>query len=85
MIDGITDQHAGLHGVIHCAGVIRDSLLFQKTKQELSEVIAPKVHGALNLDHATKSLELDFSPFFLQSSLLQGTKASVIMHMQTAF
>ncbi len=30
MIDGITDQHAGLHGVIHCAGVIRDSPLFEK-------------------------------------------------------
>ena len=29
MIDDITDQHAGLHGVIHCAGVIRDSLLFE--------------------------------------------------------
>ncbi|MDJ1631805.1 hypothetical protein QNN00_21190 [Bacillus velezensis] len=41
MIDGITDQHAGLHGVIHCAGVIRDSR-FSKTKQELSEVMVRK-------------------------------------------
>ncbi|XBP67935.1 SDR family NAD(P)-dependent oxidoreductase [Bacillus velezensis] len=32
MIDGITDQHAGLHGVIHCAGVIRDSAAFSKNK-----------------------------------------------------
>ncbi|MFE9943688.1 SDR family NAD(P)-dependent oxidoreductase [Bacillus velezensis] len=74
MIDGITDQHAGLHGVIHCAGVIRDSLLFRKTKQELSEVIAPKVHGALNLDHATKSLELDFFAVFSSVVSIAGNE-----------
>ena len=43
---------------------LSETRCFSKTKHELSEVIAPKVHGALNLDHATKSLELDFSPFF---------------------
>ncbi|XBP67936.1 ketoreductase domain-containing protein [Bacillus velezensis] len=48
--------------------------LFRKTKHELSEVIAPKVHGALNLDHATKSLELDFFAVFSSVVSIAGNE-----------
>ncbi len=55
-----------LDGVLHCAGVLRDALLHQKTVAELDAVFAPKVRGTVNLDQATR--HLDPATFLLFSS-----------------
>lgn len=60
LIDGIVAEHHGLDGVLHCAGVIRDSLLINKQDDELRQVLAAKVAGSRNLDLATAGLALDF-------------------------
>lgn len=49
-----------LSGVIHCAGVLRDGSIRTKTAQDVAEVFAPKVSGALNLDRALAHVRLDF-------------------------
>nr|WP_087992202.1 SDR family NAD(P)-dependent oxidoreductase [Bacillus subtilis] len=74
LVDDIMERYSGLSGIIHCAGVIRDSFLFQKTKQELSEVIAPKVQGTLYLDNATKEIELDFFAVFSSVVSIAGNE-----------
>jgi len=56
-----------LNGVIHCAGVLKDSLLTKKTVEDLHAVLAPKVDGTVNLDRATEHLALDC--FILYSSI----------------
>lgn len=56
-----------IDGIFHSAGVHRDALFTSKTVEEIKEVLLPKVHGALCLDHATKTEQLDF--FVLFSSL----------------
>ena len=38
-----------IHGIIHAAGVLGDSLIRNKTPEEMNAVLAPKVWGALNL------------------------------------
>ena len=53
--------------MIHCAGVLRDGLLINKTDEALHAVLAPKVDGAVCLDEATRGEPLDF--FVLCSSL----------------
>src|SRR6185503_18190833 len=58
-----------LHGIIHCAGVILDSLVLNKTESEWEKVLAPKVFGIENLDDATKDMPLDF---FVSFSSLAG-------------
>ncbi|MRN51862.1 SDR family NAD(P)-dependent oxidoreductase [Paenibacillus monticola] len=58
----------GIKGVIHCAGVIKDSYLWYKTEKEAAEVLAPKVQGTLNLDTITQLEPLDF--FLLFSSIV---------------
>ena len=63
----IVGSHGGLNGVIHSAGVLRDSFVIKKTEAELRAVLAPKVAGLLALDAATRDQELDF--FVLFSSL----------------
>ncbi|UVM52813.1 SDR family NAD(P)-dependent oxidoreductase [Pseudomonas sp. B21-015] len=60
LIDGIVGEHHGLNGVLHGAGVIRDSLLINKQDEELKQVMAAKVAGTRNLDLVTAGLALDF-------------------------
>ena len=56
-----------LNGIVHSAGVLRDSYILKKTATDFREVLASKVLGAVNLDAATARLDLDF--FILFSSL----------------
>lgn len=64
LIESIQARFGGLHGIIHCAGVIKDSFILKKTRDELEAVLAPKVTGLVNLDLASKELPLDFIVFF---------------------
>ena len=61
-----------VNGVIHCAGVIRDSLLVRKDLNELDEVMASKVYGTINLDEAMGLNNLDFFVMFSSSTSLLG-------------
>ncbi|EJQ38402.1 hypothetical protein IEE_05054, partial [Bacillus cereus BAG5X1-1] len=67
LIQSIQQEFGSLHGIIHGAGIIRDNFILKKTKEELQDVLAPKVLGLVNLDEASKDLQLDF--FVLFSSI----------------
>ncbi|MBN6545199.1 SDR family NAD(P)-dependent oxidoreductase, partial [Actinacidiphila bryophytorum] len=67
LVDDVLAAHGRLDGVVHAAGVHRDALVRAKTPEQLAEVLAAKVSGAVNLDAATSSLPLDH--FVLFSSL----------------
>ncbi|WP_344637981.1 SDR family NAD(P)-dependent oxidoreductase [Kitasatospora cystarginea] len=59
-VNAIVAEHGRLDGVVHVAGVVRDSYLGQKSAEELREVLAAKVAGFVHLDEATAGLDLDF-------------------------
>jgi acyl transferase domain-containing protein/tryptophanase/acyl carrier protein len=61
-----------INGVIHAAGVLRDSLVRNKTPEEMSAVFAPKVHGTLHLDELTKDEDLDFFVTFSSLAAVKG-------------
>ncbi|MCX7921058.1 MAG: SDR family NAD(P)-dependent oxidoreductase [Clostridia bacterium] len=67
LIQSIREEFGSLDGIIHCAGVTRDNFILKKTKDELLEVLTPKVEGLVNLDEASRELPLDF--FILFSSM----------------
>jgi acyl transferase domain-containing protein/tryptophanase/acyl carrier protein len=67
LISRIKSDYGELHGIIHAAGVLRDSSINNKTREEMSAVFAPKIYGTLYLDEVTKDEKLDF--FVLFSSL----------------
>ncbi|MEU8242628.1 SDR family NAD(P)-dependent oxidoreductase [Actinoplanes missouriensis] len=72
--DLITAVHARfgpLHGIVHAAGVTRDSRAVHKTAPEVAEVLAPKVRGITHLDAATRDEPLEFVVLF--SSIVGGT------------
>ncbi|MCP4135959.1 MAG: SDR family NAD(P)-dependent oxidoreductase [bacterium] len=67
LIGQIKADQGGINGVIHGAGIIRDSFIINKTEEEINSVLAPKVSGTVHLDEALGSENLDF--FVLFSSL----------------
>jgi polyketide synthase PksN len=67
LMERIQEEYGKLNGIIHSAGVIRDNFILNKTKEELQDVLAPKVSGVVNLDQASKDMGLDF--FILFSSV----------------
>jgi len=56
-----------INGIIHSAGVLRDSFIIKKTREEIDAVLAAKVFGTFYLDKALGNEDLDF--FVLFSSL----------------
>jgi NADP-dependent 3-hydroxy acid dehydrogenase YdfG/acyl carrier protein len=54
------EKFGELHGVIHAAGVMADSLIAVKTREDSDRVLAPKVQGTLALDRALGNRGLDF-------------------------
>lgn len=71
LLKGIKDRFGKLNGVIHSAGVIRDSYFIKKSDKEFLEVLEPKVNGAILLDRATQNEALDF--FVLSSAVASVT------------
>lgn len=67
MFSLIYKKYGHINGLIHCAGVIRDSFIMKKTMDELESVLAPKIEGAILLDQMLANEKLDF--FILISSL----------------
>ena len=65
----IQAQHGALHGILHCAGVLKDGLLQHKTEADLAAVFASKVAGLVALDKGSEQLALDF---FVAFSSLAG-------------
>ncbi|MCT2594852.1 SDR family NAD(P)-dependent oxidoreductase, partial [Streptomyces sp. N2-109] len=61
----IPDEYP-LTAVVHAAGVVADGVVGSLTKQQVDEVLRPKVDAALNLHELTA--ELDLSAFVLFSS-----------------
>ena len=70
----IQEEFGDLTGIIHGAGLIQDNFLLKKTRQELEEVLAPKVMGLVNLDLASCDMALDF---FLVFSSLAGALGNI--------
>src|SRR5262249_25488232 len=68
----IRDAYGQLHGILHSAGIIRDSFINNKTGEELQAVLAPKVSGLVNLDLATRDLDLDFLIAFASAAGVLG-------------
>nr|MCR4944270.1 SDR family NAD(P)-dependent oxidoreductase [Clostridium sp.] len=73
----IRSKYGKIDGIIHSAGVIRDSFIKNKTEEELSLVIAPKINGLLNLDIATKNENLDYLISFSSIAAVLGNIGQV--------
>jgi acyl transferase domain-containing protein/tryptophanase/NADP-dependent 3-hydroxy acid dehydrogenase YdfG len=72
LISDSRSRFGEIHGIIHAAGILRDSLIRNKTLEEMSAVFAPKVYGMFHLDEATKDENLDFFVTFSSLAAVAG-------------
>ncbi|MEQ1511376.1 MAG: SDR family NAD(P)-dependent oxidoreductase [Lysobacteraceae bacterium] len=61
-----------INGIIHSAGVLRDSYVRNKTRSDFEAVLAPKIYGTLNLDELTAGDPLDFFVLFSSMAAVGG-------------
>ncbi|BBC27199.1 type I polyketide synthase [Pseudanabaena sp. ABRG5-3] len=66
-----------IDGLIHCAGVPSGSIMLQKTKSELAQVLAPKVAGTFVLHQIFQETPLDFVVLCSSLSSIFGVFAQV--------
>ncbi len=65
-------KFGAINGLVHAAGVLRDSNIRNKTIAEMRAVFAPKVFGTFYLDEATKNENLDFFVTFSSMAAVGG-------------
>ncbi|MGH8259208.1 MAG: beta-ketoacyl reductase, partial [Steroidobacteraceae bacterium] len=71
-VEGIVARFGALNGIVHCAGVLDDHFVVNKTVEQFGAVLAPKIRGAINLDQATRHAKLDFMILFSSISGVLG-------------
>ena len=60
----IKNKYGAIHGLIHGAGMIHDARISKKTSEVVNMTLGAKVGGAIYLDQATRTEQLDFFIFF---------------------
>jgi acyl transferase domain-containing protein/thioesterase domain-containing protein len=85
VIEETRRRFGGLNGVVHAAGVLRDSPLLSKSQREIEDVFASKVHGTLVLDALLHDVDLDFMLLFSSVSALIGPPGQVDYVAASAF
>jgi acyl carrier protein len=69
LVNRIHQSFGAVNGVIHAAGVSGGGLLAMRTAEAVRAVLAPKIHGTMNL---VSSLENDHLDFFVFCSALDA-------------
>jgi acyl transferase domain-containing protein/D-arabinose 1-dehydrogenase-like Zn-dependent alcohol dehydrogenase/acyl carrier protein/NAD(P)-dependent dehydrogenase (short-subunit alcohol dehydrogenase family)/SAM-dependent methyltransferase len=85
LVQHIHATYGKLDGVLHAAGVIRDNFILKKTAAEFLAVLAPKVAGTVNLDHATRDLPLDCFVLFSSGAGATGNAGQADYATANAF
>ncbi len=67
-------QWGAIHGVFHCAGILRDGAFIRKTQAQFDEVLRPKLLGATHLDELTAQDRLDAFVLFSSVTSISGSR-----------
>ena len=85
LIRDIGDQVGPINGILHSAGVIRDSFIITKSEKDFKAVLSPKVIGTVNLDKAAHDLDLDFFVLFSSGAGAWGNPGQADYSTANAF
>lgn len=80
----LTTEAGPIHGVIHLARLVEDSLILSKSEATFQTVIRAKIEGTVNLDELTASEPLDFFLLFSSMAAL-GIRGSCDYGYSSAF
>ena len=85
VIEQAKARFGAIHGVLHTAGVVQDSLISMKTLAEIEDVFTPKIHGTQVLDTLFREEPLDFLVLFSSTSALTAPAGQVDYVAANAF
>ena len=85
VVAAIIDKYGVLNGVIHCAGVLDDAFIANKSERQVAAVFAPKVSGVQHIDHATRDIGLDFLLLFSSVAAVHGGAGQADYSVANAF
>jgi len=85
LLEQIHERYGRISGVIHAAGVLRDSLAMNTSRDDFQAVLRPKVHGAWVLDQVTWSEPLDFVVYFSSVASVFGRVGQAAYAAANAF
>ncbi len=85
LVEQTRDTLGPINGIVHAAGLCRDSLVTNKTLSSFREVLRPKVYGAYHLDSATRDEPLDLVVYFSSISALLGNMGQTDYSFANAF
>lgn len=71
-LDEIKQKNLVINGVLHAAGVIKDSLIMRKQEEEFKQVIAPKMYGLDNIMNCMNLSSMDFIVIFSSTTSALG-------------
>lgn len=71
-ISNVKQKCGKIDGVIHLAGVIKDSFIIKKSKNKMKEVLDTKIKGAVSLHKITIDEKLDFFMTFSSTASILG-------------
>nr|WP_052410221.1 SDR family NAD(P)-dependent oxidoreductase [Paenibacillus durus] len=66
-------RYGKINGIIHCAGIVQDSLVIQKDRAGIEKVLRPKVQGTLLLDELFQEEPLRYFVLFSSFSAVAGS------------
>ncbi len=72
LLEEVHNEFGAINGIIHCAGINRDSYIINKNINDALNVIQPKVAGAVNLDKITVNEPLDCFVMFSSVAAING-------------
>ncbi|MEU7056132.1 SDR family NAD(P)-dependent oxidoreductase [Streptomyces sp. NPDC046197] len=73
LVQAALDEGHTLRGVAHCAGVLHDRMITDLGTDDVHTVLRPKVTGALHLEAAVDSHDLDWWVFYSSAAALLGS------------
>ncbi|MEH6630601.1 MAG: amino acid adenylation domain-containing protein [Halopseudomonas aestusnigri] len=85
LIQKLVKEHGKLTGVLHTAGILKDSYAVNKEPGDFDAVLAPKIQGTVNLDLATRGLDLDMFVLFSSGAGLFGNAGQTDYATANAF
>ncbi|WP_416970861.1 SDR family NAD(P)-dependent oxidoreductase [Streptomyces sp. 4F14] len=81
----LVDETGELNGIVHCAGIVRDAALVNKTDEEWEDVLGPKADAVVHLDRAVGDAPLDFLLLCSSGSAITGNPGQADYATANAF
>lgn len=73
VLESIRERFGKINGILHCAGMPGDGIIFRKDIEAFERVVSPKIQGTWILDKLTEKDNLDFFAMFSSIIAIMGS------------